>query len=412
MNFQPYQDELETINRIHKFNPSDYTFIRLTKTMIDKNIIDANSFIRDLLLKYSIIDYSSMLFGGKNKKTLESRFIVNDKSISVKLNFYRATTRGDERFSISGIKRLVERKIINIGDLIYITINKSENPHQITLINVTKNIPNDNTLSLEFGDDAVEEALQRLIPLITKISKNGFHSNSKGPGKISPKDAGDTLEYLLGIKANNSKKADFENLIELKSKTSKSLDTLFTLRPHFENTLIAELEEIDRYRVSAFTRKYGYDSLKHEGYKSLYITIGSYQAPQNNHNFFLFVNEEERKIELRKIESGIEKTSAFWTFEELKKELEQKHPATLWVKAQTRMNGEIGEFNYTEVSLTRSPQFMTFISLVKSGIITYDWRGYTTPTGKYSGKNHGNAWRIKNKKRHLLFGSTETISLK
>ena len=33
---------------------------------------------------------------------------------------------------------------------------------------------------------------------------------------------------------------------------------------------------------------------------------------------------------------------------------------------------------------------MTFLSLIKSGIITYDWRGYTSKTGKYSGKNHGN----------------------
>ena len=46
---------------------------------------------------------------------------------------------------------------------------------------------------------------------------------------------------------------------------------------------------------------------------------------------------------------------------------------------------------------------MTFLSLIKSGIITYDWRGYTSKTGKYSGKNHGNAWRIKpNAKAELL----------
>ena len=75
------------------------------------------------------------------------------------------------------------------------------------------------------------------------------------------------------------------------------------------------------------------------------------------------------------------------------------------------MNGNLAEFKYTEAELTRSPQFMTFISLIKTGSITYDWRGYTTPEGKYSGKNHGNAWRIKTKQRQLLFGSTEKIDL-
>ena len=54
---------------------------------------------------------------------------------------------------------------------------------------------------------------------------------------------------------------------------------------------------------------------------------------------------------------------------------------------------------------------MTFLSLIKSGTITYDWRGYTTPEGNYTGKNHGNPFRIKNKQRGLLFGSSKNISL-
>ena len=48
---------------------------------------------------------------------------------------------------------------------------------------------------------------------------------------------------------------------------------------------------------------------------------------------------------------------------------------------------------------------MTFLSLIKSGIITYDWRG------KYSGKNHGNAWRIKPNAKAELFGEIEKVEL-
>ena len=66
---------------------------------------------------------------------------------------------------------------------------------------------------------------------------------------------------------------------------------------------------------------------------------------------------------------------------------------------------------YTEIEFSRAPQFTTFLSLIKSGAITYDWRGYTTKKGKYSGKNHGNAWRIKPNAKAELFGEIETVEL-
>jgi hypothetical protein len=88
-----------------------------------------------------------------------------------------------------------------------------------------------------------------------------------------------------------------------------------------------------------------------------------------------------------------------------------KHPATLWVKAESRTNGEMVQFKYTEIEFSRTPKFTTFLSLIKTGIITYDWRGYTTKEGAYSGKNHGNAWRIKPQAKALLFGELEKVEL-
>ena len=69
------------------------------------------------------------------------------------------------------------------------------------------------------------------------------------------------------------------------------------------------------------------------------------------------------------------------------------------------------QFKYTDIEFSRAPQFMTFLSLIKTGIITYDWRGYTSSEGKYTGKNHGNAWRIKPAARAELFGELEEIEL-
>jgi len=414
MIFEPYKDELAIINQIHKYNDSEYVVIRLTKTMIDKNNIDANALFRDLLKNNGFVDYDFLERGGNNGKKFQTEFVFNDNFIEVTMNFYRVkNSRGDRRFSIFGIKKMFDNNLIDEGDLLYISFNKRKSIPVITIVNVTNNLPSTRVLLKLFGEDRVNESLSRLIPMVRKIAKKGYHINSKGVGKIFPKDAGDTLESLLGIRTNNSQEADFEGIIELKSKTSKTMDTLFTLRPQFDNTPVADFEPNDRSRVSAFARLYGYYSEKHIGFKSLYITIGSESAPQNSFGFFLFVNEEERKIELRKlIDDGNDILTAYWTFGDLEEELHKKHPATLWVKAETRMNDRgIGEFKYIQAELSRSPQFATFLTLVKTGGITYDWRGYTTPEGAYSGKNHGNAWRIKNKQRSLLFGSMETINL-
>lgn len=412
MIFVPYEDELEVINNIHKFNEEKYVVIRLTKTMIEKNNIDANVFLRDLLKKSNLVNYENLPHGGSEGIKYQAEFILENDMQPVMMNFYRVNNkRGDCRFSIYGINTLAKERKINEGDLLYVTINIKDKP-VITIINTTRNSPKNEQLNYLFGNDRIDESLKRLIPLIRDIANQGYHKNSKGIGKLDPKDAGDTLESILGIQTNNSPKADFEDKIELKSKIGKSRDTLFTLRPQFENTPVEEIEKNDRSRVSAFTRFYGYESDKHVGYKNLYITIGSEDAPQNSIGFYLYVNEDCKTVELRKsVENNKYILTAFWTFENLEKELLQKHPATLWVKAKVRKNDDIVEFKYIEAELSRSPQFMTFLSLIKTGGVTYDWRGYTTPEGPYRGKNHGNAWRIKNKQRHLLFGSMEVIEL-
>lgn len=413
MIFEPYEDELDIINNIHKYNESEYIVIRITKTMITKNNIDANALFRDLLKGNKLVDYDYLNHGGRNGKKHKAKFIINNTKKDVVMNFYRVKNkRGDRRFSIHGINKFYQEQVINVGDLLYITVNRHGTSPEITIMNVTNNTPSESLVAKLFNGDRIQDSLSRLIPLVRQVAQQGFHLNSKGSGKSSPKDAGDTLEFLLGIKTNNSMDADFEGIIELKSKTSNTLDTLFTLRPNFDNTAVAAIEFNDRSRVSAYTRMYGYESDKRLGYKSLYITIGSEEAPQNSFNFFLKVNDEERKVELRKkLDDDTSVLTAYWNFKELDEKLQQKHPATLWVKTEKRVVDEMAQFKYVEAELSRAPQFTTFLSLIKSGGITYDWRGYTTSEGAYKGKNHGNAWRIKSKQRTLLFGSMESIDL-
>ena len=134
------------------------------------------------------------------------------------------------------------------------------------------------------------------------------------------------------------------------------------------------------------------DTDAHPGFRSLYITIGSLDAPQNNQGFYLHVNDEEGTVNLiwKNPETGKKEVAAFWEFEDLKNQLFLK-------------------FQYNEIEFSRAPQFSAFLSLVKDGIITYDWRGYTAKEGKYAGKNHGNAWRMKPQAKSALFGEIETV---
>lgn len=415
MIFAPYYDEALVINEIQKVRNEDYVLLRLTPTMIDKNNIDANEYFRDMLLSHNIVNYEVLKNGGSNGIEYTSKLILPDKIDSVKLKFYRVNnSRGDRRFSIETIKRKSQNGIFNAGDLLYISIyNDFHNTPNIYIINLTHNIPSRDIIESTVGVDPITEKFNEIKPRLKEILLGGFYDNSKGSGVLAPKDVGDTLESLLKVTTNNSPGADLDGLIELKAKSSKTLDTLFTLRPCFDGTEVANFEPNDRSRVSAFARLYGYDSDKHPGYSSLYITIGSEDYPQNGKGFFLEVDESNSKVRLMRknpITNQKEET-AFWHFNDLRKQLYEKHPSTLWFKAEKKTVDNLVQFKYTEIEFSRTPQFMTFLSLIKNGIITYDWRGYTTKEGKYTGKNHGNAWRIKPSSKSILFGEIEEINI-
>lgn len=414
MIFTPNEAESKKISEITNIRSNDYALVRLTPTMIEKNNLDANGILRDILLQAEIADYETLEHGGNNGVSYLAKFIQVGKTENIKLKFYRvANKRGDRRFSFETIKRRMNDKEINEGDLLYISAYKdSEQKSQIFVINLTNNVPSKDEIAAAIGTDEIAALLEEIKPTIREILQGGFYDNSKGAGKVAPKDVGDTLEALLGIDTNNRADADYKGKIEVKSKgEGRTLDTLFTLRPCFEGTPVAEFEPKDRSRVSAFARLYGYDSDKHSGYNSLYITIGSEDAPQNNQGFYLDVDEDKQKVSLMHIDKKNKKReeTAYWSFSDLRQALNDKHPSTLWFKAESRENGDMVQFKYNEVEFSRSPNFITFISLIKKGIVTYDWRGYISKQGKYIGKNHGNAWRIKPGYKKELFGAVEKI---
>ena len=112
--------------------------IRLSRTMLDKSIIDANKSVRDLALNFGI-DFDKMKNGDKYE--VEARFdnperYHQEKSV---VRFYKTINRGDRRVSIKGIKQYVE-----IGDLIALSacLPKDDNK-DIIIINVTRGLNNE-----------------------------------------------------------------------------------------------------------------------------------------------------------------------------------------------------------------------------------------------------------------------------
>ena len=87
--------------------------IKLTKTMLDKAIIDANNSVREFVKSYGV-DFNKMKSG--DRATLEAKFIDGTETV---INLYRTNNaRGDRRVSIKGIKSQAE-----VGSIITISLN-------------------------------------------------------------------------------------------------------------------------------------------------------------------------------------------------------------------------------------------------------------------------------------------------
>ena len=103
--------------------------IKLTPTMLNKHIIDANKSVIELAESIGI-NYTDLKAG--EKITIEGCF---DNSKPCKVSFYKTKTRGDKRFSISGLK-----KEAVAGD----TVAIQKNRNGALVINVSKRVTGEN----------------------------------------------------------------------------------------------------------------------------------------------------------------------------------------------------------------------------------------------------------------------------
>ena len=109
--------------------PTEPAKLTLTKTMLEKAIIDANSSVRQFGRLFGVV-YEDMNAG--NRVQLEAEFLDGSQTT---LSFYKTRNRGDRRFSIRGIKKQAE-----IGDTIALCVRVDASTGEAALvINVDRN---------------------------------------------------------------------------------------------------------------------------------------------------------------------------------------------------------------------------------------------------------------------------------
>ena len=124
-------DEVATLAEIvHHLQPGDIGRLRLTNTMLNKSIIDANASIRQLAKLFGV-DYDKLNPGERVKIPAEyASAELTPGSGSV--TFYK-TARGDRRISLQNVK-----KYAGVGDLLGLTYSRNANGDLVIILNISR----------------------------------------------------------------------------------------------------------------------------------------------------------------------------------------------------------------------------------------------------------------------------------
>jgi len=228
--------------------------------------------------------------------------------------------------------------------------------------------------------------LQKFKEDFKKVRKSGFieshRTHNTGIGK--------TFEDLVNVVENSKQKVDYLDELELKSsrELSKSMVTLFTKAPSHPpqaNTILR--------------LKFGKEE---KGSKILHTTIpgNKFNTFLEEYGFKLEVKEREKKIYIliKDLRSNtLIDFVCYYTFEDLKKIIEEKCKNIIFVTAKIRKENGKEFFHFEKAVLLTGLTFDKFLKSIKEGDIFYDIRIGVYRTGKNKGKthDHGSGFRIR-----------------
>jgi MvaI/BcnI restriction endonuclease family len=383
------------INRIKLLteNSVELTLIEPTETGLIKSIMDATGSVRSYLKAKNIHDFEIQKQGQESKVLLNSFLIKNTEFISSIASLYRPNTKkGDPRIWFKGlglyskpndILGIIEFQntlyVLNISqiDLEYLLSDNVANPLK-DLISEIKHTSN------EIADE--------LLNLLNKIAKRGLV-----PAMLNADTAiGRTLETLLGIDINSSKKPDYKG-IELKAYRDKrgNRKNLFAQVPEWNLSKFKSSGEI--------LNNFGYS--RGDDFK-LYCTVSS--IVRNSQGLMLKLDSNTRQLLENSDKSSIG-DFVVWGLETLHKRLLEKHNETFWIAADSKIVDGKEFFQYKKVEHTKKPIVSQFDILLEQGIITLDHLIKRKVTGSVVEK--GPIFKIKPNALDLLFPPSQSYNL-
>jgi len=309
------------INRIKLLTEKsvELCLIEPAETGLEKSIMDATGSVRTYLKSNSIHDYEFQKQGQESKIQISAFLVSPNELITSVASLYRPNTKsGDPRIWFKGLGHYAKANdvlgIIVLEKQLYV-LNVTQLDLQklleLKVTNPLSELVNEiNHISNEIADE--------LLILLNKIATKG-----PIPAMLSADTAiGRTLEMLLGIDINSSKKPDYKG-IELKSYRDKrgNRKNLFAQVPDWS---------ISKFKSSAeILNEFGYK--RGDDFK-LYCTVST--IVRNSQGLKLKMDTEINQL----IENSQKSTVGdfvVWGLETLHKRLIEKHNETFWIAADS-----------------------------------------------------------------------------
>lgn len=383
------------INRIKLLTEKsvELCLIEPTKTGLKKSIMDATGSVRTYLNATSVHDFSLQKQGQNDKVIIKSSLITSFGVIPSTASLYRPITKnGDPRIWFKGLGNYaVANDILGIISF----------DNELFVINITQ--LDLTTLLSEVSLNPLKELVNEINHISNEVSLellgflNQIASRGPIPAMLNADTAiGRTLETLLGIDINSSKKPDYKG-IELKSYRDKrgNRKNLFTQVPDWN---------LSKFKSSAeILNEFGYN--RGDDFK-LYCTISC--LARNPQSLILRMDSKINQL-LENSDKPAIGDFAVWQLKTLHNRLLEKHNETFWVAADSIIIDGKEHFQYKKVEHTRKPIVSQFDILLDQGIITLDHLIKRKPTGSVVEK--GPIFKIKPNALDLLFPPSKIYSL-
>jgi hypothetical protein len=438
-------EEESVFSRIAAFFP-DAALIYPSSTGLDKSILDAHGSLRLLMAKSAFHDYSTQGQGETNKVFRPSVVFDGQTAYAYDLSLYRPDAKeGDPRFWPSILKKgrvNYPLSISNLGEgpsfakiclpddlyaaivvegvfvilrlkartLVLFSEDNAVSPVGVGAVDGlrkwvlgarrTADRKNASGQKVSEGHflysqaDNDEFAVREIVEKLQGYA--GKFVQSRGLGDMG---VGKTVEWMLGIEANSSKDPDFKG-IEIKSaRTGQAKNKLTTL---FSKTPDRKLSPVKPYDVVMNFGRPDEETGRHQ----IYATVGPEKSPRNTMGFYTTISDDGLIFELRNLST---RTPLFvWPLDSLRFALLKKHRRTIWVSVDARKVGGREEFQVIGCKLTGSPNFESFLDLIREGKITVDLTMSLKGT-KQGVRDHGYLFRVDNTQLDSLFLSVPQV---